>query len=156
MMNWKGFEMELSWLILRYYSGIRVERPSKTTDSLNQDSRSPGRNLNPRCSQQEAGVLTTRPQLSVGVSVKIGISPQGKNIDCGYLWTEPWDSSLIHRTEGWRNLRSEELNNLYSLPNMMLKPRQLVWTQLVHCLGYLLKTHSSSDGGYFRRLDWTE
>jgi hypothetical protein len=52
-------------LILRYYPGIRLEGLRKTTKILNQDSLSPGRDLNPGPPEYEAGVLTTRPWRSV-------------------------------------------------------------------------------------------
>jgi hypothetical protein len=48
-MNWKG-------------CGICLEGLRKTTKNLSQDSRSPGRDLNPGPPEYEAGVLTTRPR----------------------------------------------------------------------------------------------
>jgi hypothetical protein len=52
-------------LILRYYTGIRLEGLKKTTKPLRQDSRSPGRDLNPGPLKYKAGVLTARPRRSV-------------------------------------------------------------------------------------------
>jgi hypothetical protein len=49
-------------LILRYYSDIRLEGLRKTTQDLGQDFRSPGRDLNWRSLEYEAGVLSTRPR----------------------------------------------------------------------------------------------
>jgi hypothetical protein len=48
-------------LILRYYTGIRLEGLRKSTRILSQDSRSSVRKLNPGPIQYEAGVLITRP-----------------------------------------------------------------------------------------------
>jgi hypothetical protein len=50
-------------LILIYQSGICLEGLRKTTKNLSQDSRSPGRDLNPRFSEYEARVLATRPSV---------------------------------------------------------------------------------------------
>jgi hypothetical protein len=60
MMNWKGCERKRSWPNLRYYPSICLEGPRKTVQNLSQDSWSPGRDLNPRPPEYEAGVLTTR------------------------------------------------------------------------------------------------
>jgi hypothetical protein len=49
------------WLISRYYTEICLQGLRKTTKSLSQDSRSPGRDLNLR----PPGVLTNRSQSSV-------------------------------------------------------------------------------------------
>jgi hypothetical protein len=54
-----------SWPNLRYYSGICLEGLRKTTKNLSQDSRSPGRDLDPGPPEYEAGVLTTRPLVLV-------------------------------------------------------------------------------------------
>jgi hypothetical protein len=48
-------------LIPRYYSSIYVEGLRKTTKNHNQDSRSPGQDLNPGRPEYEAGVLTFTP-----------------------------------------------------------------------------------------------
>jgi hypothetical protein len=48
-------------LMLRHYPGIRLEGLRKT--NLNQDIRSPGRDLNIGHLEYETGVLTTRPRL---------------------------------------------------------------------------------------------
>jgi hypothetical protein len=48
-------------LILRYYPRIHLKGLRKTTKNLNQDSWSPGQDLNPRPPEYESGVLTTRP-----------------------------------------------------------------------------------------------
>jgi hypothetical protein len=52
-------EVVVAWPNLRYYPGICPEGLRKNTKTLSQDSRSPGRNLNPGPSESEAGVLTT-------------------------------------------------------------------------------------------------
>jgi hypothetical protein len=52
-------------LIFRYYSGSHLEGLRKTKINLDQDSRSPGRNLNLGPPEYEAGILTTRPRRSV-------------------------------------------------------------------------------------------
>jgi hypothetical protein len=49
-------------LIQRRYTGIRLEELRKTAKILRQDSRSPGRDLNPGPTEYETGVLATRPQ----------------------------------------------------------------------------------------------
>jgi hypothetical protein len=54
-----------SGFILRQYLSIRPEGLRKTTNNLIQDSRCPGRDLNPGPSEYEAGILTTRPRHSV-------------------------------------------------------------------------------------------
>jgi hypothetical protein len=56
-------------LILKYYSGIRLEGLRKTTIP-SMDSRSPGRDLNPGPPKYEAGMLTTGPRLSVDKSME--------------------------------------------------------------------------------------
>jgi hypothetical protein len=64
---WIGKDLEGSFrgIILRYYPGIGLEELRKTTKNLNQDSRFPGRDLKPGPTEYEAGVLTTRPRLSI-------------------------------------------------------------------------------------------
>jgi hypothetical protein len=52
-------------LILRYYPGISLQGLKKTTNYLDQDSRSPGPGLNPKPSEYEAVVLNTLPRRSV-------------------------------------------------------------------------------------------
>jgi hypothetical protein len=59
MMNWKGFGRKQSWPNLSYYTDICLEELWKTKKKLFQDSRSPGRDLNPGPPEYEAGVLTT-------------------------------------------------------------------------------------------------
>jgi hypothetical protein len=49
-------------LILKKYLSIRLEELRTATKFLNQDSRSPGRDLNPRPPEYESGALTTRPR----------------------------------------------------------------------------------------------
>jgi hypothetical protein len=60
-MNWKGCGRKRSWPYSRCYPGIYLEGLLKTTKNHGQDSRSPGRDLNPGPLEYEAGVLTTRP-----------------------------------------------------------------------------------------------
>jgi hypothetical protein len=45
--------------------GIRLEGLRKAKKNLCQDSRSPGRDMNPGPIEHEAGVLTTQPRRSV-------------------------------------------------------------------------------------------
>jgi hypothetical protein len=47
--------------IIRYYLGICMKGLRETTKNLSQDSRSPGRDLNPKPPEYESGMLTTRP-----------------------------------------------------------------------------------------------
>jgi hypothetical protein len=60
-MNWKWYGRKRSWPNSRYYPGICLERLKKTMKTLSQDSRSPGRDLNPEPPEYEARVLTTLP-----------------------------------------------------------------------------------------------
>jgi hypothetical protein len=55
----KHLEESGSGLIFRYYPGISLEGLRKTTKNLNEDSRSPGRNLNLKSPEYEE-VLTTQ------------------------------------------------------------------------------------------------
>jgi hypothetical protein len=48
MTNWKGCGKKRPWPNLRYHPGIFLEELSKATKKLSQDSRSSGRDLNPR------------------------------------------------------------------------------------------------------------
>jgi hypothetical protein len=63
---WIGKDLEDSGrgLILSYYLPGGTE---KNYENLRQDSRSPGRDLNPWPSEYEAGLLTTRPRLPSSV-----------------------------------------------------------------------------------------
>jgi hypothetical protein len=56
-MNWKGCGRKRSWPNLRYYPGICLGL-RKTTKNLSQDSRTPGRDLNPGPPKYEARVQT--------------------------------------------------------------------------------------------------
>jgi hypothetical protein len=49
-------------LILNKYPSIRLEELRSATKFLNQDSRSPGRDLNPRPPEYESGASTTLPR----------------------------------------------------------------------------------------------
>jgi hypothetical protein len=69
-MNRKGCGRKRPWPNLRYYNGIFLEGLRKTTKNLSRDSRSPGRDLNPRPPEYESGVLTTRLRRSV-IKVKL-------------------------------------------------------------------------------------
>jgi hypothetical protein len=59
-MNWNGFGRKWSWPNPRYYSGIYLEGLKKTTKNINQDSWSPGWDLNPGPPEYEAGVSITQ------------------------------------------------------------------------------------------------
>jgi hypothetical protein len=52
-------------LILRYYPGIRLEGLRKTTKNSIKTAGRRGRESSPELPGYEAGVLTTRPRLSV-------------------------------------------------------------------------------------------
>jgi hypothetical protein len=60
-MNWKGYGRKLYWPNFWYYPVICLEELRESTKNHSQDSRSPGRDLNPGPSEYKAGVLTTRP-----------------------------------------------------------------------------------------------
>jgi hypothetical protein len=70
MVNWKGCGRKRSWPKLRYYPGICLEGPRKTTKNINQNSRSPGWNLNSEPPEHDVRALTTRPQHSVQNRIK--------------------------------------------------------------------------------------
>jgi hypothetical protein len=60
-------EMERKWkeavvAYFRYKPGICLDGLRETTKTLSQDSVSPGRYLNPRSPEYEAGLLTTLPR----------------------------------------------------------------------------------------------
>jgi hypothetical protein len=65
MMNYRGCKKKPPWPNLRYYTAIFPEVLRKTSKNLSQDSRFPGRDLNPGSSEYEAGVLTTQQRRSV-------------------------------------------------------------------------------------------
>jgi hypothetical protein len=56
-------------VILRYYPGIRMEGPNKTTRNLYQDSRSLGEDFNLGPPKYEAGVLIIQPRHSINDSI---------------------------------------------------------------------------------------
>jgi hypothetical protein len=60
MISWKRYERKRSWTNLRCYPSISLEGLRKIRKSLNQDSRSPGRDLSLRSPEYEAGVSTPR------------------------------------------------------------------------------------------------
>jgi len=64
-MNWKDWVGNGRGLFLRYYLSIRLGRPRKTTKTSISIARRRGPDLNPGPSEYEAGVLRTRPRLSV-------------------------------------------------------------------------------------------
>jgi hypothetical protein len=57
--------MKRSWPNFKVLSRYLPGGLRKTTKNLTQDSRSPGRDLNPRPPEFEARLLTTRPRYSV-------------------------------------------------------------------------------------------
>jgi hypothetical protein len=57
-------------LILRYYSGIRLEKLWNTTKTISQDNRSPGRDLKSGPPEYKAGLLTIRRRRSVHIVVQ--------------------------------------------------------------------------------------
>jgi hypothetical protein len=59
------FEANRCGVIFKLNRGIRPEGLREITKDLSQDSRFPGRDLNPEPSECEEKVLTTRPQRSV-------------------------------------------------------------------------------------------
>jgi hypothetical protein len=61
-MNWKGCERKQPCANVRYYTGICLEQLQKTAKNLRQVCQSPGRDLNPVTSEQEAGVSATQPR----------------------------------------------------------------------------------------------
>jgi hypothetical protein len=65
MINWKGFGRKRSWPVLRYYPGIRLEGPRKTSKPSIRIAGRRGRDLNPGPPEYE-GVLATRPRRSMG------------------------------------------------------------------------------------------
>jgi hypothetical protein len=69
-MKYKGCGSNRSWPNLRYYPSICLEGLRTTMTNLAQNSRSPGRYLNPGSPKYKAGVLTTRPGHS---SLPIGL-----------------------------------------------------------------------------------
>jgi hypothetical protein len=74
---WKEAVMAL---ILRHYPGIRLERRMETSEDLSQDSRCPGRYLNPGSPEYKA-VLTSRQRLSAALwSIYQLIHFQGRGV----------------------------------------------------------------------------
>jgi hypothetical protein len=65
--------------MLRHYPNIHLEGLMKTTKNISQDSRCPGRDLNPGHTKYNAGVLTTRSRLSVRSVFKISQTSLGKS-----------------------------------------------------------------------------
>jgi hypothetical protein len=68
-MNSKGFGRKRSWP--RYYPRTCLKELRKSLKTLSQDSRSPGRDLNPGPPEYEAGVLTTRQRRSVLIYIYV-------------------------------------------------------------------------------------
>jgi hypothetical protein len=79
-MNWKGWGRKRSWLNLSYYPSIFLEGLRKTTKNFSQDTRSPGRDLNPGPPEFEAGVLTTQARRSVASYRVLGTTTNGLSI----------------------------------------------------------------------------
>jgi hypothetical protein len=61
MTNCKGFLRKQTRPNVKVCPGIWLELLRKNMNTLGEDSRFGGRYLNPRLSEYEAGVLTTRP-----------------------------------------------------------------------------------------------
>jgi hypothetical protein len=61
----KDMEGSKCGLMLRYYPGICLEGLMKTTKTISQDNRYPGRDLNLGTPEYEAGAVITRPPRSV-------------------------------------------------------------------------------------------
>jgi hypothetical protein len=62
MMIWKGFGRKRSWYHFQVLSQNSTVGLKKTTKNLNQNSRSPRRDINQAPPEYEAGMLTTRPR----------------------------------------------------------------------------------------------
>jgi hypothetical protein len=58
-MNWKGFGRTRSWLNFKVLSRHSPRGKKEVMKNLSQDSRSPGRDLNPTTAEYNAGALTT-------------------------------------------------------------------------------------------------
>jgi hypothetical protein len=65
MMKWKVFGRKWSWSNFKVLSWHSPGWTDESHENLGQNSRSPGRDLNPGPPKQEAGVLTTRQRRSV-------------------------------------------------------------------------------------------
>jgi hypothetical protein len=64
-MNWKGYGRKQLWLNFKHCPGIRLERTTRTTKTLNQDSPPPHRDVNPVPPDDKTRVLSTRHWSSV-------------------------------------------------------------------------------------------
>jgi hypothetical protein len=64
MMNWEKCGRKRWRVNIRYYPGICLEGLRRTTKPLIQDSRYPGRDMNPGPPEYEAALFTTRPNRS--------------------------------------------------------------------------------------------
>lgn len=65
-MEWRErYIRKWSCPMLRYYTGICLERPRKAIKRLSQDNQFPSRDLNPVSPEYETRVLTTRFRRSV-------------------------------------------------------------------------------------------
>jgi hypothetical protein len=82
-MNWKGFGRMRSWPNLRYYPRIRLEGQRKTTKTLIQVSRSPGRDLNMGPPEYEAVNHSTTSFGNALVTVVFFVTSDNINIRVG-------------------------------------------------------------------------
>jgi hypothetical protein len=76
MINWKGCWRKRSWPSLMCCLSVCLEGLRKTTRTFRQDSRSPGRDLNPGPPEYKGGMLTNLPWRSVSL-----INIHNKTID---------------------------------------------------------------------------
>jgi hypothetical protein len=96
MMNWKGCRRKRSWCNLRNYYGICLEE-EENHENLSQDSRCPGRDLNPGPLRYEAGVLTILPQHSVVEFYEIQQGDHATADDFDAIVFSPVTSAAIKR-----------------------------------------------------------
>jgi hypothetical protein len=131
---WVGKDVEgnCSGLILKFYLGIRLERLRKTTKDPSQDSRSPGRGLNPESPEYEAGMLNTQPRRSDSICniAIVHYRPMSK------IFTSTWRLPIMPATF--------EIHISHTSSNIQLMPVQgllcdcwsvirALWSNCWHC-----------------------